>query len=153
MNKPSVNNMNQFNNKIMKKRLSFKWLFFKYEEAFEYRQSTLIHLIDKCYSLVGTAYYNLDINKIKELNYNQKRISYELFSTCKKRIKELILENIEKNRTYPTFLIKLILNDTYSKLSIEKKAKATDLNILFKVEICFKNDNNGKTTRCMTILE
>ncbi|PXV67344.1 hypothetical protein CLV62_10317 [Dysgonomonas alginatilytica] len=90
------------------------------------------------------------MDRVRELNYNKRRINNELFTTYQEVIKELVLRIVHKTRKYPIKYIKMILKVIYLKLDIDKKAKSTDLNLLFQTSPCYIN-KNGKIVRGIII--
>ena len=146
-------NINLINNKLMNRKQSLKWILTKYDKAFQNEDSSVVPQIDKEYPFIAIIYVNIGMDRIRELDYNQKKINHELFIVSKDRIRKLVLEVIKKKERYSVAYIKRILKVIYTMLSIDKKAKSTDLSLLFRTESSFMNDDTGKTVRYIAILE
>lgn len=139
--------------KVMNYKSSFKGVLNKYDQEFQNSQSPTVQLIDSKCHFISTVYVFLGMDRVRELNYTLKKINNELFDYFSDAIKKLVLQIIEKNRAYPISSVKKALNLIYSQFDIDKKAKSTDLSLLFVTKASFINDNTGKTVRNITILE
>ena len=81
--------------------------------------------------LVKEAYDILGVEKVREMNYHQSNIKRELIKrkheTKDTKVFLMLDDQLEKQVAIPKSVIKEILSDIYKELSINKKAKATDL--------------------------
>lgn len=74
---------------------------------------------------------------MKSLSYNSKRFLSEMQVNCDSTKTYLLKElraNLEIGGEYIASEVKNLLNNTYKKIGIVKKAKATDIDTYFEVE-------------------
>ena len=147
-----------------KKKIPFKELFEEYAKLKE-SHSFKFHLdgtlnqqqvLEKKNPLVKEAYEKLGAEKVKDLEYKQKKIKEALVACQKYSLSDKITEML-KGRNYHEGCIKTLasikkdLVEIYAILGIESAAKATDLTKWFYTkELDCKI--KGKTARCYAII-
>jgi len=96
-----------------------------------------LNLINEERPLVAKAFFNLGVDKVRELNHNVSRIKAELIkisdSPHAEKIKKLLLKEIGMGKIIEDKIIKEKVQKIYRLLNIIKKPKATVLNEYFDV--------------------
>lgn len=96
-------------------------------------------IIKTTYPLIVEATKYLTPKKIKALGYDSARLRKEIdFVKSTNSVKELLLKEVKTNKFYSLVDIKDLIQDTYIKLELSKKAKAVDLETYLEVRKCTK---------------
>lgn len=114
-----------------------------------------LNLIAQERPLIPEAYYKLGIEKMVELKFNQTNIRRYLTKQSdisqRKKIKEMILNEIGMFNTVEVSKTKKILAEIYSYLGVPNTPKATDLKEYF---ICNETTKkyDGRSVKCIEII-
>ena len=138
----------------LSKKPNFKKLCLEYIEAKENKDNFTAEEIEVEYPLIKEAYEKLGVDKMKALDYIQKRFTETLTSantllSNEERIVQLL--NLRIGQLIKKADIKQELQNIYNILGINKKAKATDLNNWYSVTDYDKREN-GKVVTYLKII-
>ena len=97
----------------------------------------------KQYPLIQEGYEKLGIKRLKALGYDSGKIKNELRNIdSAENINEEILKVFESNQFYSSKDVKVMLTNLYNNLGIAKKAKANDLECVYKIKSIRRLINN-----------
>ena len=103
---------------------------------------------------IKTIVEKLGTNKCRTLNYAKKGINEAIYTKSNavtNSIKSTVESQFEKNKIYTSKEVKIMLQQTYDKLKMNKKARATDIADFFIVDKKSRNIN-GKSTDSVVII-
>lgn len=114
-----------------------------------------INMIDKERPIVGKAFRELGVARVKELKYHTGNIKNELIKLSDmpqaNKIQKMLIDKIGLNKPIEISLVKEIIQSIYDVLDIKIAVKSTLLNKFFHTK-CIVKKKDGRSTRYIEII-